>query len=412
MMKLIRNGVVYGPEPMGRKDILIVGDRFGFLDDTIAVPFPDRLVTEVIDAQGKYVFPGFIDGHVHITGGGGEGGYRTRTPEIVLSSLIKAGITSVIGCLGTDGAARSLEALYAKARGLTEEGVSSYILTGSYRVPIVTLTGDPMKDIMLIDLVVGAGEIALSDHRSAQPSLEEIRRLAADMRVGGILSDKAGVMNVHMGDGPRGLGVLREIVATTEIPFSQFLPTHVNRNERLFLESLDYALAGGCIDFTAAPDAAGDDLTAAVALRRALDAGVPAERITFTSDGQGSLPVFDERRELVRMGVGQVDTLFREVRDAIRDQGVPLATALGTITRNPAGIWRLKGKGRILPDFDADLVIVDPSTFEIETVLAKGRTMMLDQRILVAGTFEPDGPAGRLRPSATIAGPAPSRTSA
>ena len=188
MIKIIKNCLVYAPEPLGEKDIVIIADRFGFITNPSDRPRTDGFPTEVIDAGGRYAFPGFVDGHVHITGGGGEGGFHTRTPEIALSSLVKGGITSVIGCLGTDGISRSLESLYAKAKALTEEGLSAYMLTGSYRVPIVTLTGDPMKDIMLIDLVVGAGEIALSDHRSAQPSLEAVRSLAGAIRVGGILS--------------------------------------------------------------------------------------------------------------------------------------------------------------------------------------------------------------------------------
>ena len=373
---------------MGRKDILLAGGRFAGLCDTLAPPFPGQVATEVIDAAGKLVLPGFIDGHVHITGGGGEGSFRTRTPEIVLSSLIRGGITTVIGCLGTDGITRTMENLYAKAKGLEEEGVSAYILSGSYRVPIVTLTGDPMKDLMFIDLVVGAGEIALSDHRSAQPSLEEIRHLAASVRVGAILAGKAGIINLHLGDGESGLAMLRELVNTTELPYAQFLPTHINRTERLFLEGVDYALAGGRIDFTAAAAADDPGLPACVALKRCLARGVPPDRITFSSDGQGSLPVFNERRELTGLGVGQVTCLFREVRDAVLREGVDLETALRTITRNPAEIYQLKGKGRIQPGFDADLVLVDPDTFEIDTVIAKGRVLMRKKQLQVRGTFE------------------------
>jgi len=389
LIKIIKNGQVYAPEPLGKKDILLLGDRIAWIADSID-PLQGPLPTEAIDAGGLCVFPGFIDGHVHLTGGGGEGGYRTRTPEIQLSALVRAGITSVIGVLGTDSITRTLAGLYAKAKGLTEEGISAYMLTGSYRLPMVTLTGDPMRDLMLIDLVVGAGEIAVSDHRSAQPSLEELRRLAADVRVGAILSGKAGVINLHLGDGEGGLALVREILATTEIPPAQFLPTHVNRNERLFQEGIAHALAGGFIDLTAEDDA-GDGapgLRAGAALKRCLDRGVPESRITFTSDGQGSLPVFDERRNLVSMGVGQVSALFKEVRDAVQVQGVPLATALRVLTRNPADIYHLKGKGRIQAGFDADLVLADPGTLTVETVLAKGRTLMLRGQLLVAGTFE------------------------
>jgi beta-aspartyl-dipeptidase (metallo-type) len=388
VIKVIRNGTVFAPEPLGELDILVVGERFGAVGARLRPPLADGLPLDVIEARGKYVFPGLIDGHVHITGGGGEGGFRTRTPELALSSMVRGGITTVIGCLGTDSVTRSLESLYAKAKGLTEEGVSAYILTGSYQVPIVTLTGDPMRDLMLIDLVVGAGEIALGDHRSAQPGLEEVRRLAAAVRVGGILSGKAGVVNVHLGDGEGGLAMLEEIVATTELPYSQFLPTHVNRNEKLFAQAMDYALRGGSIDLTAGPQGETNLLRAARGLKRCLEHGVPPDRITFTSDGQGSLPVFNDRKEFVRLDVGQVSSLFQEVREAALKEDVDLETALRVVTRNPAEIYGLKTKGRIRASFDADLILVDKETFTLDTVIAKGRTLMLDKRLKVAGTFE------------------------
>lgn len=390
MIKLIKNGDVYAPGHLGTKDILIIGEKIGCIRDAIQPGLPGDVPVEVIDARGKWVFPGFIDGHVHLAGGGGEGGFRTRTPEIVLSSLVKGGVTTVIGCLGTDSISRSLEGLYAKAKGLEEEGLTTYIFTGAYRVPVPTLTGSAMKDLMLIDKVLGAGEVAISDHRSAQPTLDELKRLAADVRVGGILSGKAGVINLHLGDGPSGLRLLRELVETTEIPYAQFLPTHVGRNEELFLEAIAYAKAGGYIDLTCS-DPSGQqegDLAASTGLRRCLEAGVPAERITFTSDGQGSLPIFDEKQECIGMGIGQVSALFADVRDAVLREGVDLATALRVITRNPAEVFKLKAKGRLEEAADADLVLVDRKTFEIETVIAKGRAMMVDGRILARGTFE------------------------
>lgn len=392
MITVIVNGDVYAPEPLGRRDLLVIGRELALVGDARDWPLPPVIPARVLDARGALVFPGFVDGHVHITGGGGEGGFRTRTPEIALSSLVRAGITTVIGCLGTDSVTRSPAALYAKAKALEEEGITAFILTGAYRVPTATFTGDVMKDLVLIDPVVGAGEIAVSDHRSAQPTLDELRRLVADTRVGGILAGKAGVVNLHLGDGEAGLGPVRALMEGTELPWSQVLPTHVNRNERLFAEALAYAMAGGWIDLTASPTARPEpgELTAAAALRRCLDAGVPMERVTLTSDGQGSLPVFSRSGELERLEVGAVASVVREVRDAVLDLGVPLEIALATLTRNPAAFYKLKGKGRIAAGLDADLVLADPATLEVRTVLARGRILMEDGRLQAMGTFEPE----------------------
>ena len=210
MFKLIHGIQVYAPEPLGKKDVLVAAGRVAVIADRLE---PLKGVdTEVIEGKGKHLVPGFIDNHVHILGGGGEGSYKTRTPEIVLSDITTAGITTIIGCLGTDGTTRTMSNLVAKARGLGEEGVTTFVYTGSYQVPVRTLTGSVQDDIILIDKIIGAGEIALSDHRSSQPTVDEIARVAASARVGGMLSGKAGIVNVHMGEGARGLSMILEIV--------------------------------------------------------------------------------------------------------------------------------------------------------------------------------------------------------
>jgi beta-aspartyl-dipeptidase (metallo-type) len=391
MLKLIKNVEVYSPNYLGVKDVLIVNDKIGALDDKIEVSFEGAVEVEVIEGRGMLLVPGFIDSHVHILGGGGEGGFKTRTPEIKLTDMTKSGVTTVIGCLGTDGVGRSVVSLLAKARGLEEEGVSTYIYSGNYRVPVTTITGEVMKDIMTIDKVIGVGEIAISDHRSSQPDVDDIKKLTADARVGGILSGKAGVVNIHLGDGRRMINILKEIVENTEIPYSQFIPTHMNRNAYLFEEAIEYAKAGGIIDFTTSSDPIfweGGEVKASKALKICLDRGVPAERITFTSDGQGSLPAFNEKKELVGLRVGSCSTLFEEVRAAVLEDKVSLEEAIKVITSNPAKHLKLAGKGQIGKGFDADLVMLDAEKLTIDTVIAKGKVMVSKGEAVVKGTFE------------------------
>src|SRR5512137_734049 len=184
-MLILKNPDIYAPTPAGRADILIAGGRIVRVEPGIRIA---ESYCETFDASGLMAVPGFIDAHVHMTGGGGEGGFATRTPELVLSDAIRGGVTTVVGCLGTDGVTRSLENLLAKARGLDEEGISTFIYTGYYAVPTATLTGSVERDLLLIEKVIGAGEVALSDHRSTQPSFDEVVRLAAEARRGGILS--------------------------------------------------------------------------------------------------------------------------------------------------------------------------------------------------------------------------------
>lgn len=393
MIIVIKGIKVYAPEYLGVKDVLLVGDKIGAIEDKITVDFGGTVEVSTIDGKGRILVPGFIDSHVHILGGGGEGSFRTRTPEIMLSDITKGGVTTVVGCLGTDGVSRGMVSLVAKARGLEEEGITTYIYSGSYHIPLTTITGDVMKELIAIDKVIGVGEIAISDHRSSQPSLDELKRVAADARVGAMLSGKAGILNIHMGDGKRMMEMLFKIVEETEIPFSQFLPTHVNRNPYLFEEGIRYAKAGGFIDFTTSSDPVyweGPDceVKTSKALKRCLEEGVPEDRITFSSDGQGSLPVFNERKEFVKLGVGKVTSLFKEVKDAVITEGVPLEKALRTITSNPAAVLKLHGKGRIQKHFDADLCLLEEGTLDINTVIAKGKVMVKDKEVLEYGTFE------------------------
>lgn len=387
-MLLLKNADVYAPAAIGRADILMAGGRIVMVGPDIEVP--GRLC-ERVDASGLVAAPGFIDGHVHLAGGGGEGGFATRTPELALADAVGGGITTVVGCLGTDGVTRSPAGLLAKARALDEEGLSTFVLTGHYAVPVQTLTGSIERDLLLVDKVVGVGEVAISDHRSTQPTFEQFVRVAAEARRGGMLSGKAGVVNVHVGDGPRGLSMLRRAVEETEIPATQFWPTHINRNPALFDEGQAWAKAGGFVDFTTSTVPAFLDegeVRCGAGLRRMLDAGVDASRVTFTSDGQGSLPDYDAAGELRGLRVGSVTSLAASVRDAVLVEGVPLATALLAVTANPARILRLRGKGAIGAGADADLVLLDPAGLEIDGVIAKGRWLMRRREIVVRGTFE------------------------
>lgn len=389
MIKIIKGAEVYNPNYLGVKDILIVSDKIAAIEDEIELSSGSNIDMEIIGAKNKIVTPGFIDSHVHITGGGGEGGFKTRTPEIMLTDITTGGITTVVGCLGTDGITRNMEGLLAKAKALEEEGISSFILTGSYRLPLTTITDDVMKDLLLIDKVIGAGEIALTDHRSSQPTTDALKQLSSAVRVGGILSGKAGIIVFHLGDGKDMLNKVFDIVENTEIPYSQFIPTHMNRNENLFKDAIRYAKAGGNIDFTTSSNAGEDEeLSASRALKRCIEEGVPIEKITFTSDGQGSLPIFNDQHECIGLGIGKVSTLFEEVRKSFLLEKIPFDTCLKVITSNVANSLKLNKKGTIEIGKDADIVILNKEDLSIDSVIAMGKIMIRDKKTEVYGTFE------------------------
>jgi len=387
MVTLIRGGDVFAPEPLGRKDILLAGGAI----EAVAEPGRirvDGLEAETVDAAGKRIFPGLIDPHVHILGGGGEGGPATRAPEIRVEDIISNGVTTVIGCLGTDGVTRHMTSLLAKARALELEGISTFIYTGSYEIPVRTLTGSVRSDLIVVDKVVGAGEIAVSDHRSSQPTFDEVARLAAECRVGGMLGGKAGVLHLHLGDGKRRLEFLFRLVRETEIPASQIVPTHITRNPELFEEGLEWVAAGGSIDITVGPEPVPPDPEVSLedCIARFREKGLPFGRLMLSSDSNGSIPVFDESGRLVRLTIATEKDFFRKFVDFLRKGLLPPETATRLFSTNAAEFYKLGKKGRIEPGRDADLVVLD-GDLGLSDVFARGKRMMAGGRLLVRGTF-------------------------
>jgi len=390
MALIIRGGSVFSPTSAGKRDVLIAGGRIEAVADPGAIVCRG-FETNVIEAEGKNVLPGFIDPHVHILGGGGEGGPTTRAPEIAVEDIVAAGVTTVLGCLGTDSVTRHMSSLLAKARALEIEGVSTWCLCGSYEIPVKTVTGSICGDLVLIDKIIGAGEIALSDHRSSQPSFEEFARTAAECRVGGMLGGKAGILQVHMGAGSRGLDFLRRLARETEIPMTQVAPTHCNRNRRLLAEAVEFARSGGRIDLTAGTDPdreTDDDVSVETAIRLLLENGVPLNRVTVSSDGNGSCPVFDAAGTLTGLTVASPSSILKTFRSLVGRKILTVEQAVLLFSANPASIYQLGTKGAIEAGRDADLLIFDKK-MELTDVIARGRVMMAGGKLLVKGTFRP-----------------------
>lgn len=380
-MLLIKNANVYAPEHLGKKDILVCGEKIEYMADSIDVP---TVPCKVIDAAGKRLIPGLIDQHVHITGGGGEGSFHTRAPEMQMSEMIENGLTTVVGLLGTDGITRSVENVYAKAMALCEEGVSAYILTGAYDYPSPTITGSIEKDLTFIHNVLGL-KLAISDHRAPNISTQDLIQIASKMRVHGMLSGKPGFVALHMGDAKSGLVPVAEAVEFTAIPIKIFRPTHVNRNPRLLEQGYEFLTLGGYVDFTCGFE---EEKSPAKCIKTAMERRLPLEHITISSDGHGSWSTYDENGNLIEMGVAGMDALYQELKRMVELYEIPMEQALAFVTSNVAEGLGLEGrKGCIRTGADADLVLLDDA-FGIDTVVARGQVMMEEGKLLKKGTYE------------------------
>ena len=388
-MYLIRSAEVYAPEPLGRKDVLIGFGKILKIGDRLAEEY-GGLDVEVLDADGCILTPGFVDQHVHVIGAGGEAGFFSRTPEMQVSAIVRHGITTVVGLHGTDGTARNIEALYAKVCALEQEGITARMLTGSFEMPSATLTGSVRRDMIFIDKVIGA-KTAISDRRSSQPSREDIEKLLAQAYTGGLVSGKRGYTHFHMGVGRRRLDMLADIIRETEIPPYLIIPTHVNRDEALFVQAMELAKMGAVIDITSgiAPEYGFEGtIKPSVAIRRCLENGVDIRNVTISSDANGSMAVYDAEGRFVGLCVTTVETMHKEFRDLARTKDVPLETALRPITSSPAAaIGMYPAKGCVREGSDADLIIMDKD-LSILKVFAMGKLAADGGEALLKGAFE------------------------
>jgi beta-aspartyl-dipeptidase (metallo-type) len=347
-MILIKNGLVFSPEPLGKKDLLL-SNVIEAVDDDVNVKN-----IEEIDAEKLFVTPGFIDMHLHINGAGGEGGPATRTLPLTPNDMIFNGITTVIGLLGTDGYTRSLFELLYQVRRMKAYGVNAYMLTGSYQVPSPTLTGSISKDILIVPEIMGV-KIALSDHRSSYPTRAQLIAIASEARVSGMLSSKPGYVHAHMGDGKDYFDPILDVVDHTEIPIKQFLPTHIERNNTLFHKAVEFAMKGGNLDITIEPE---DKAKTLENIKFLLSKKVPIENITLSSDGNGSLSKFDNDGVLIEITTSPVNSIIDLFKYIYQNDQSFTTQFLKAVTDNAAKRLGIK-KGRIQKGYDSDLLLFD-----------------------------------------------------
>lgn len=385
MIKLIKNAEVYAPAYLGKKDVLVIADKIARIEDKIE-GYDGLPEVEVFDFSGKKLLPGYIDMHMHITGGGGEQGPVSRVPEAMLSQITSCGITTVLGLLGTDGISRSMENLVAKARALNEEGITVYCLTGSYGLPSVTITGSVEKDIMMIPPIIGT-KIAVSDHRSSNPQGPELIAVGSATRRGGMISNTAGLVTMHMGSGRGKLDPLFYALDNSDIPVKNFLPTHMLRSHELMEEGAKLVRRGGYFDMTAGSTDEDMEIGAEKIMEILSWEGMSTDHLTMSSDAFGSQPKFNDRGECIGLTYCSPKYLHLTIKSLVR-RGLPLEQAIKLLTSTPAELLGKAGvKGCVAVGADADLLVLDEE-LDIDSLFAKGQVAVLNKEIILKGRFE------------------------
>lgn len=379
-MYLIKNANVYAPESLGTKDLLIGGGKVLSISDHIQVDGTD---VNVWDAQGKIVLPGFIDQHLHVIGAGGKRGFASMTPEIKVTELISTGTTTVVGLLGTDGSTRSIKSLYAKVQALESEGVSAYMYTGYYGLEPVHILENVQDEMIFIEKVLGC-KIAITDIRSSYPTDLDLLRILRQVRVGGMIGGKKGILHLHLGNLSSKMDILFRLVQEHEFPIENISPTHVGRTKALFDQAIEFAKLGGMIDITTGASKYTDPYKSVL---YAMEQGVSIDKMTFSSDGNAGLDKLDENGNFIGFRRAPIDQNFAQVVALVKEGGVDISEAFKIITLNPATNLGLANKGRIQVGCDADFCCLD-SDLNLQDVFAKGELVMQSGEVLVKENFE------------------------
>lgn len=381
MFKILKNTKLYSPKFLGKKDILIVGEKIIAIEDNLDSYINDK--TTVWDAEGKIVTPGLIDQHIHVIGAGGKKSFSSMTPEVQLSELIACGTTTINSLLGTDGTVRNIRALYGKIKALEQEGISTSMFCGYYSIDTPTITDSIQSDMIFIDKIIGC-KVAISDIRSSYPTAVELLRKLNQIRNGGFIGGKKGILHVHLGNLDSKMDLLFELVQKYQFPIEHISPTHVGRTKPLFEQAIEFAKLGGMIDITTA---ASQYTAPYKSVLYALEKGASIDNMTFSTDGHAGLTKFNSQGEDVGTRSALINKNLEETILLVKEGNLPIEEAFKLTTCNPAKNLGLKNKGTIKVNNDADFCCFDED-LNLVDVFARGNQMMKNGEIIVKGVFE------------------------
>jgi len=367
-LTLLKNVDVYDPSHRGITNIVYCGPQIIHMGEIEEKKLLEsRLDVEVVDLKKNILMPGIIDPHEHLLGGSGEnGGFSSQTPEIALTELVKAGITSVVGTLGADTTMKTMEGLLAKVKGLNDEGLSACCYTGGYTVPPTTIMKSVASDIMFIDEIIGTGELAIADERSTEPEPKDLARVVVDTHMAGQLAGKAGVTHFHVGDGKRKMQCLVDLLEyAPEINPEWLYPTHVNRNEKLLEKAIPFSKKKVFVDM----DVTEENL--AKCYKLFIKLGGNKDYLTISSDA----------------GLTSPRNIYNQIKDCVLHHRIKLETLLPLVTKNPATVLKFKHQGEVKVGFEPNFLVLEKKSLDLVHVISRGKFMLRDGHPVVREKF-------------------------
>lgn len=334
---VLRSGKALLPDgSIEPRDVAVVDDRIAALPTDASEVIGDA--TEIVDASGSVIAPGFVDAHTHLD--------FNVAPERTYHHSLAGGTTTVVSELTGFGSLAGARGVKAFLAGTTDLPLSVFVTVPPQ--PLLDTFGEPWADdderaalggLLGRERVVGVGEIDwihLVGRTSAVESLVERAHTEGAVVVG------------H----GAGCGGERLAAFATQVDNDHEAVSAADVRERV-CAGIHVVGRSGSIrdDVDAVADAHGD---------------VPLQALSLSTDGMWP-------RDL--LAVGHMDEVVRRTIDA----GVPPRDALRMASENPARHFGLGDRGTLAPGQIADVVVLsDLASVTVETVIAGGRPVVHD----------------------------------
>ena len=391
MRTLIQNGPVITPArvlPTG--GVLIEDGKILEILDRPITDIPPG--TQVIDAAGRTISPGFVDIHVH---GGGGHSVMWSTPEKInamCDAHSRFGTTSILPstvAASIDDTVEAIDNVKAAAENPTSADILGIHLEGPFfsqaqrgaqaagyiinptpetvsrlldrwdGVRMMGVAPEIPRGLALGRELVRRGIVASIAHSDA--SFEEVE-LAIEHGFTDVTHLYSGCSHVHRRDAYRYAGVVEaglyfDSLNAQVIADGKHLPAS--------LLKLIYKCKG--------PDKIAlitDGLEpSAMSMPEGTTFTTPNGNTMILDDGVMKVPDFQSF-------AGSCANMARLVRNMMELAGVPMAEAVRMASQTPASVIGTTGKGRLAPGCDADLVLIDGDV-NVSLTMVRGRVVYM-----------------------------------